>query len=91
MTRWAIVADLDRCFGCQTCTAACKHANDTPPGVQWRRVLDIEQGTYPNVERVFLVVGDPKAVEKGSDKHEERYSDFGKIEIMPLRDPVTLE
>ena len=34
MTKWAIVADLGRCVGCQTCTAACKHANDTAPGVQ---------------------------------------------------------
>ena len=40
---------------------------------------------------VFLVVGDVEAVKKGSDKHEEKYSDFGKIEILPLRDPVTLE
>lgn len=40
---------------------------------------------------VFLVVGDPEAVEKGSDKHQERFSDFGPITIMPLRDPMTLE
>ena len=44
MTRWTMVADLRRCVGCQTCTAACKHANATPPGVQWRRVLDMEFG-----------------------------------------------
>jgi len=40
---------------------------------------------------VFLVVGDPDAVEKGSDKHEEHFSDFGDITIIPLRDPMTLE
>lgn len=40
---------------------------------------------------VFLVIGDPDAVEAGSDKHPERFSDFGKITILPLRDPVTLE
>jgi predicted Zn-dependent peptidase len=40
---------------------------------------------------VFLVIGDPEAVQAGSDKHEERYSDFGKIKILPLRDPMTLE
>jgi phenylacetyl-CoA:acceptor oxidoreductase subunit 1 len=55
--RWGMVVDLNRCVGCQTCTAACKHANDTPPGVQWRRVLDVERGTFPDVERLFLVVG----------------------------------
>ncbi len=55
--RWGMAIDLNRCVGCQTCTAACKHANDTPPEVQWRRVIDVEQGTFPDVERLFMVVG----------------------------------
>ena len=57
MKRYGMVVDLNRCVGCQTCTIACKHANDTPPGVQWRRVLDVEVGSFPSVERVFLVTG----------------------------------
>ncbi|MCC7166617.1 MAG: 4Fe-4S dicluster domain-containing protein [Rhodospirillales bacterium] len=57
MTKYGIVADLRRCVGCQTCTAACRHANATPPGVQWRKVLDIETGEYPDVQRTFLPVG----------------------------------
>jgi phenylacetyl-CoA:acceptor oxidoreductase subunit 1 len=57
MTRYAMVADLRRCVGCQTCTASCKHANATPPGVQWRRVLDVEVGEYPDVQRAFVPVG----------------------------------
>ncbi len=57
MTRYVMVADLRRCVGCQTCTAACKLANGTPPGAQWRRVLDIEVGEYPNVKRVFFPTG----------------------------------
>lgn len=57
MTRWAMVADLRRCVGCQTCTASCKLTNATPPGVQWRRVLDVELGAYPDVQRLFLPVG----------------------------------
>jgi len=57
MTRYVMVADLRRCVGCQTCTAACKEGNATPPGVQWRRVLDLELGTYPDVHRVFVPVG----------------------------------
>lgn len=55
--RFGMVVDLNRCVGCQTCTIACKHANDTPPGVQWRQVLDVERGTFPDVERLFMVVG----------------------------------
>ena len=57
MTRWAMVADLNRCVGCQTCTAACKHTNATPPSVQWRKVLDFEVGEYPDVRRTFVPVG----------------------------------
>jgi zinc protease len=40
---------------------------------------------------VLLIVGDPEAAEQGSDKHPEHFSDFGKITILPLRDPMTLE
>jgi Fe-S-cluster-containing dehydrogenase component/DMSO reductase anchor subunit len=57
MTRWVMLADLERCVGCQTCTAACRHANATSPAVQWRKVLDIEAGTYPHVSRTFVPVG----------------------------------
>ena len=52
-----MVADLRRCVGCQTCTAACRQANATPPGVQWRRVVDLEVGEYPQVKRAFVPVG----------------------------------
>ncbi len=57
MTRYVMVADLDRCVGCQTCTAACRQTNGTPPGVQWRAVLDLEFGEYPKVARVFVPIG----------------------------------
>jgi len=56
MRRYVMVIDLRRCVGCQTCTAACKSANATPPGVQWRRVLDIESGEFPEVRRSFVPV-----------------------------------
>jgi phenylacetyl-CoA:acceptor oxidoreductase subunit 1 len=54
--RYAMAIDLRRCVGCQTCTAACKSANATPPGVQWRRVLDLETGDFPDVRRTFVPV-----------------------------------
>jgi phenylacetyl-CoA:acceptor oxidoreductase subunit 1 len=57
MTRYVMVVDLRRCVGCQTCTAACKGANATPPGVQWREVLDMEVGEFPDVRRVFVPMG----------------------------------
>lgn len=57
MTRYVMAMDLRRCVGCQTCTTACRHANATPPGVQWRQVLDMEVGEYPDVRRAFIPVG----------------------------------
>jgi len=52
--RWAMVIDLRRCVGCQTCTIACKQEHGLPAGTQWRFVADCEVGTYPDVRRVFL-------------------------------------
>lgn len=56
-TRWGMVFDMDRCVGCQTCTIACKQANETSSGVMWRSVLDFEVGEYPEVDRTFLLTG----------------------------------
>jgi predicted Zn-dependent peptidase len=54
-------------------------------------VLEVAKRYLHPDKLVFLVVGDPKAVEAGSDKHPERYSDFGPVTTLPLRDPMTLE
>jgi phenylacetyl-CoA:acceptor oxidoreductase 27-kDa subunit len=57
MSRYVMVADLRRCVGCQTCTASCKVTNATPAWVEWRWVLDVESGEYPDVWRTFVPVG----------------------------------
>ncbi len=80
MTRYALAVDLNRCVGCQTCTAACKHTNSTAPGVQWRRVLDFEVGTFPEVRRAFVPVGcmhcaEPPCVEVCPTGASERRAD----------------
>ena len=54
-------------------------------------VLAVAQKYLHPEKLVYLVVGDPDAVEAGSEKHPERFSDFGPITILPLRDPMTLE
>jgi predicted Zn-dependent peptidase len=54
-------------------------------------VLAVAQKYLHPDKLVFLVVGDPEAVEQGSDKHEQKFSDFGKVTILPLRDPMTLQ
>ena len=56
-----------------------------------KSVLEVAKKYLHPDKLVYLVVGDPEAVETGSDKHPERYSDFGPVTILPLRDPMTLE
>ena len=54
MTRYAMVIDLDRCYGCRACMVACKVENNTPEGHFWMTVFRLESGTYPNAEGSFL-------------------------------------
>jgi molybdopterin-containing oxidoreductase family iron-sulfur binding subunit len=55
--RYAMVIDLARCVGCQTCAIQCKLENNVPLGLAWNRVLtmggqqiDTPKGTFPNLE-----------------------------------------
>lgn len=56
MTRWGIVIDLRKCVGCGTCIMACKVNNHLPKGIFLARLMDYEDGEYPNVKRKFLIV-----------------------------------
>ncbi len=54
-------------------------------------VLAVAQKYLHPDKLVFLVVGDPQAVQEGSEEHEESFADFGQITTLPLRDPMTLD
>jgi len=56
MTRYGMVIDLERCYGCYACSMACKVKNHTPPDVFWARVLKSERGQYPSTVRQALPV-----------------------------------
>ncbi|EJU35323.1 4Fe-4S dicluster domain protein [Slackia sp. CM382] len=50
-----LVIDLDRCSGCDSCTAACKHWHNIDLGVYRNRVSTIgPMGTYPDVSMYWL-------------------------------------
>ncbi len=52
--RYGMVIDLRKCYGCHSCSIACKSEFNVPLGV-WRSwVKAIDKGTYPNVKRSFL-------------------------------------
>jgi len=68
MAQFAIVADLDRCTGCQACTVACAQENRLKPAVFWTRVREIgPDGRFPELQMHFLPLacqhcGDPACV-----------------------------
>lgn len=56
MTRYGMAIDTTRCFGCQTCSVACKIANNLPKGVIYNHVyssggdlFDMAEGEFPNL------------------------------------------
>ena len=53
--RNALVIDLDRCTGCDTCVVACKHENGVDLGVYWNHVIPMgPYGTYPDIQMYWL-------------------------------------
>lgn len=61
MTRYVMVIDTKRCFGCQTCSMACKMANNLPKGIRRNHIItsgsvktDCGGGTYPDVDMTFI-------------------------------------
>ena len=54
--RLAVLVDLRKCIGCNTCAMACKSENDVPLGV-WRSwVKRVEKGRYPHCGEFFLPI-----------------------------------
>jgi formate dehydrogenase iron-sulfur subunit len=49
--------DMQRCIGCKSCVVACNEQNGNPAAINWRRVVEIEGGAYPNVRSAYLSMG----------------------------------
>ncbi len=52
--RWAFVVDLRRCYGCRSCTIACKAEFEVPLGAFRAAVYEEVTGTFPKPEKHFL-------------------------------------
>lgn len=57
MTHWAMVVDLRKCIGCETCKHVCNDANHVPPGATWRRITGFRIEGNPKSEQVYLTMG----------------------------------
>ncbi len=49
--------DMTKCIGCQCCVVACNEQNGNPSDIHWRRVGEIEGGSYPETWRSYLSMG----------------------------------
>lgn len=60
--QYTLWVDLDYCVGCNACTMACKAENNTPLGVDFNRVIEIEEGEFldarqkPQVSLTFVAM-----------------------------------
>ncbi len=64
--RWGMVADLDRCTGCEACVVACRAENNVPTvgeeqagigrAMHWIRVERYWEGEFPDVRLRFMPV-----------------------------------
>jgi Fe-S-cluster-containing dehydrogenase component/DMSO reductase anchor subunit len=49
--------DMSACIGCKCCVVACNEQNGNPASINWRRVGEIEGGSYPAAHRTYLSMG----------------------------------
>lgn len=54
MTEYMILFDPGKCTQCHGCETACKQWRELPYGIRYRRVLNIWNGSYPDVKSAGL-------------------------------------
>ncbi len=54
--KYIMIIDPNICVNCNTCTAACKLDNNTGTGIKYGRVLEEEEGLFPDVRKAFVPI-----------------------------------
>lgn len=49
--------DMTKCIGCRSCEVACNEQNGNPADILWRRIGELEAGSYPLTQRHYLSMG----------------------------------
>ncbi|MFN7922672.1 MAG: DmsC/YnfH family molybdoenzyme membrane anchor subunit [Bryobacteraceae bacterium] len=55
--------DMTKCIGCKCCVVACNEQNGNPAAINWRRVGELEGGSFPHTQRFHLSMGCNHCVE----------------------------
>jgi Fe-S-cluster-containing dehydrogenase component/DMSO reductase anchor subunit len=48
---------MTKCIGCRSCEVACNEQNGNPASIHWRRIGEIEGGSWPLTSRFYLSMG----------------------------------
>jgi len=49
--------NMAKCIGCRSCEVACNEQNGNPADIRWRRIGEIEGGSWPLTSRFYLSMG----------------------------------
>lgn len=49
--------NMTKCIGCRSCEVACNEQNGNPADILWRRIGELEAGSYPETQRHYLSMG----------------------------------
>ena len=49
--------NMTKCIGCRSCEVACNEQNGNPASIFWRRIGELEGGSYPDTQRHYLSMG----------------------------------
>jgi formate dehydrogenase iron-sulfur subunit len=49
--------NMTKCIGCRSCEVACNEQNGNPADILWRRIGELEGGSYPDTQRHYLSMG----------------------------------
>jgi formate dehydrogenase iron-sulfur subunit len=49
--------NMTKCIGCRSCEVACNEQNGNPAEILWRRIGELEGGSYPQTSRYYLSMG----------------------------------
>src|SRR5215469_13021448 len=49
--------NMTKCIGCRSCEVACNEQNGNPADIRWRRIGEIEGGSWPLTSRFYLSMG----------------------------------